>query len=1006
MTSSEQRPIRWSVVVLATLAVALCLNVALRRIRVDSDLAASIPEGSPVLESGRRLLEKHPIVDRIAIDLSLHDGSADTPRLLGAAERVEHELGQSGLFASVGNADFGAGIGAVHASVAERLPTLFSAEELRTSVAPKLSSQAVRARVAEDYALLSDLEGVGQARAIELDPLGLRELVYARLGALIPSQNVRIEQNQLLSADGRHLLVTAVPHHALADPESARKLARCVAQLQAELEQTALSQGKSPVLLTAAGAYRAAMDNEAIVKQDTERAVWLVTIAISLLLLTCFSRPVLGLLTLLPATAGVAIALLVYSLFARSMSALSLGFGAALISITVDQGIVYIAYLDRVRGASGKRASEETFSAVSLATLTTVGAFLALKFSGYQLLEELGIFAALGSAFSFIFVHTVFPWVFRAAPPTERRPLLPIDGWLRWLSTGSVKTRLLATLLLLVGLGAFARPRFEAEIERINTVTPETRAAEQAVREVWGDLFSRAFVLLEAPSVAELQARGDRLGSLILEGTATQRLAGGFSPAFLWPGPKLAQENLAAWKAFWGRGRQEQLLGALRAAAREVGFTEDAFEAFARAVQAPRLELAPIPAEAYSLLGVTKARDGQGWVWLGTVERGPKYDAVEFARQAWEQGFAVFDGPSFGRGLNAFLEQAFLRMLLVVAPFVLVAVGFSFMNWRLAGLVLAPVVLALICTLGVLGIMGKPVDVPGLMLGVVVLGMGTNFSVYLVRAHQRFPDPNHPVHDSVRVAALLDGGATVLGMATLLTAEHAAAKSAGLTGLLGIGFSLLGALYLLPPLLRATVRIGGPWPSDSGDPKRTVWSRYRYLEPALLLRAFYRLNFDPALPRLDHAVGKAHEVVVVGSNHGIEPAWLIACHPERSVVAVAADPDRERILATVLGDRGQVRLDTLSELGPAEDHGASHPIDAVVLLSPGISGSSLEAWLGWAKTHLVPSGRLVVHAKRTLKQQSGAPVEPVLLESAGFRRIEERGGSEWIVAHLGNAEGV
>jgi predicted exporter len=991
MPSTEQRPIRWSVVVLATLAVALCLTLALRRIRVDSDLAASIPAGSPVLESGRRLLAKHPIVDRIAIDLGLRDGSADTTRLLTAAERVERELAQSGLFASVGNADFGAGLGAVHASVPERLPTLFSAEELRTLVAPKLTAQAIRASLAENHALLSELEGVGQARAIELDPLGLRQLVYARLTALIPSQNVGIEHNHLLSSDGRHLLVTAVPHHALADPENARKLADSIHRVQAELERAALSEGLSPVVLTAAGAYRAAMDNEAIVKQDTQRAVWLVTLAVSLLLLTCFSRPVLGLLTLLPATAGVAIALLLYSLFTPSMSALSLGFGAALISITVDQGIVYIAYLDRVRGASGKRASEETFSAVSLATLTTVGAFLALKFSGYRLLEELGIFAALGSAFSFIFVHTVFPWVFRTAPPSERRPLLPIDSWLRRLASGSVRTRLVVTLLLLIGLGGFARPRFEVEIERINTVTPETRAAEQAVQQVWGDLFSRAFVLLEAPSVAELQAEGDELGSLIREQRVEHRLAGGFSPAYLWPGAKLAQQNLAAWKAFWHPGRQEQVLGVLRAAAQEVGFNQDAFDAFAQAVRSPRPEAAPIPAEAYSLLGVARARDGQGWVWLGTVDRGPQYQPEAFARRASERGFAVFDGPSFGRGLNAFLEQAFLRMLLVVAPFVLVAVGFSFMHWRLVGLVLAPVVLALICTLGVLGILGKAVDVPGLMLAVVVLGMGTNFSVYLVRAHQRFPDPENPVHDSVRVAALLDGGATVLGMGALLTAQHAAAKSAGLTGLLGIGFSLFGALYLLPPLLRATVTIGGPWPSGSRNPRRHVWSRYRYLEPAVLLRAFYRLTFDRTLPKLGESVGGRRRVVVVGSRHGIEPAWLIACHPERTVLAAAADSDRARLLAMVLGDRGRVLV---GELPPEADD----PVDALVLLLAGASEAGANAWLGWAKERLAPSGRLVVRAERHPGSRPLAEVGQALLEGAGFRVLE--GSGEWLVAEL------
>jgi predicted exporter len=933
MVPRPPRPIRWFVVVLAAIGVVLCLGLALRRIEVESDLLLTLPAGSPVLESGRKLLRKHPVVDRIGIDLSLRDATPAPDRLVEAAEVLEKRLRESGLFERVGTADFSAGLGAVHESVARRLPTLFSGEQLERLVAPRLTPDRIQDAVRDDYAELIQLEGVGQARAIAADPLRLRDLVYARLGALVPKVAARIEQNHLVTADGRHLLVTAEPHRTVGDPQSSRRIAALLDGVRRKLEHEAAAEGQSPVALTPTGAYRAAMDNEQIVKSDTNRAVWLVTLAVSLLLVTCFSRPVLGLLTLLPATAGVALGLLVLSLFTRSLSALALGFGGALISITVDQGIVYVAYLDRVRGSSGKQAARQTFSSVSLAVLTQAGAFCALAFSGYRLLAELGIFAALGSAFSFVFVHTIFPLVFRAAPPSQRRPLLPVDGWLRRVASGRVSTRVAVGLVLMVGLGAFARPRFEMDLQRMNTVTPQTKAAEAAVARIWGDVFSRAYVLLEAPTPEALAAKADGLVQLLVEERTAGVLAAGFSPSELWPGPNLARRNAAAWQKFWDSARQARVLGALSRAGKEAGFSEDAFEPFSRAVHAPSAASSPVPPEARSLVGMARARDGQGWVWLGAVERGPAYDAAVLTRQAARLGFTVFDGRDFARSLDDLLRHAFVRMLLIVAPFVLVAVVCSFVHPKLVALVLAPVLLALVCTLGALGLLGHAIDIPGLLLGVVVLGMGTNFSVYLVRAYQRFPDQALPVHDSVRVAALLDGGATVLGMGVMLTAEHAAARSAGLVGLLGIGFSLAAALVLLPPIMRAVAPIDARWPDvASTNPRRVLWSRFRFLEPRPLLAAAHALWFDRKLTELQHAIGSARSVLILGSGWGVEAGWLLACRPDRTVLGIDADPEHTRTAAVVLGNRGRAVEAELSELVPFDE-----PPAAALLLGPALA---------------------------------------------------------------------
>ena len=58
--------------------------------------------------------------------------------------------------------------------------------------------------------------------------LGLKDLVMARMAPLAPSLNSSIYRGQLLSADRRHLLVTARPLASGTDTASARRIAEFV----------------------------------------------------------------------------------------------------------------------------------------------------------------------------------------------------------------------------------------------------------------------------------------------------------------------------------------------------------------------------------------------------------------------------------------------------------------------------------------------------------------------------------------------------------------------------------------------------------------------------------------------------------------------------------------------------------------------------------------------------------------------------------------------------------
>ena len=66
--------------------------------------------------------------------------------------------------------------------------------------------------------------------------------------------------------------------------------------------------GGEGVTFTPMGAYRAALDNETIIRKDVQVAITMATLGIAFLLLITFHRPYIGLIALLPAVWGACIA--------------------------------------------------------------------------------------------------------------------------------------------------------------------------------------------------------------------------------------------------------------------------------------------------------------------------------------------------------------------------------------------------------------------------------------------------------------------------------------------------------------------------------------------------------------------------------------------------------------------------------------------------------------------------------------------------------------------------
>ncbi len=662
------------------------------------------------------------------------------------------------------------------------------------------------------------------------------------------------------------------------------------------------------------------------------------------------------------------LAFFAFSLFHKSISIMVIGFGGAIISLTVDQGIAYLLFLDRPHATTGKKASAEVWGMSLLAVLTTMGAYGALGLSGFPIFVQLGQFTMLGLGLCFLFVHTVFPRIFPGMPPGRRGPQRLqriVDAFAATGNKGLWVAAAFAGVMLI-----FAKPVFNVSLQAMNTVGSETLAAEKLLTETWGGIFDKVYLLVEGQSIAEVQDKGDLVFEKIDRDLRSGALASGFVSSMIFPGPELRRKNFAAWKEFWADGKAETARRQIETLAAPMGFSDRAFAGFYDLMEAQSLpaEGSPIPEPFLSLLGVSRSADGSKWVQVSTLTTGPAYDAKGFYEE-YRSSARLFDPLYFSETLGGLLFHTSTKLFLVIALSVAVLLALFFADGALTLACLLPVVFAFISTLGTLKLMGRALDIPALMLSIIIFGMGIDYAVYFVRSYQHYGRLDHPSFSQVRMAVFLSSATTLIGFGAMGFADHSLLKSTGITAFLGIAYSLIGAFVILPPVLERIRQGRQAAALKCVTLRERVLSRYRGMEAYPRIFARMKMRLDPMFPELErilHSGDGIETIVDIGTGYGVPASWLLERFPEARLYGIEPRGQRAQAASTAVGDRGLVIEGQAPDIPetPAEVDLASM-LDMVHYLGDAELGATLTR----LQARMRPGARLLIRASLPPKRK-------------------------------------
>ncbi|MEM1250436.1 MAG: MMPL family transporter, partial [Acidobacteriota bacterium] len=717
--------------------------------------------------------------------------------VLEALHRLEEELSRSGTFRDVRIGPRSDDEQFLREEVLPQAPFLLAAEDFEVFLGQISEPSALAERAA---VLKRQISGpsAGLQSFLRADPLGLAPELLERAGEGLPSDPWT---GAFVADSGLVGLAIATPDLTdLRPPELLAEVEELAARIRSEVDP-----GGQLELRPIGGALYAAWDETALRSDLTITLT--VSLALSLLALALGLRsawiPVVAGLTLALA-ALVTLAWMVA--FRGSIVALGFGFSAVLVGLGVDALIHGAGSWRRDGAADVVAAARDTGPGIVLALATSAVAFFGLSLASLRVVRDVGVFVGLGLVA--VLLATLLVGVPTARWAETRRGQSSaardrtLAPWLVAISEGVRRGAQSRPRLVLAAFGVIAAlswasarsAEVRADVASLRPATHPATQSERSLAQEFGLGADTLQFIVQGSSLGEALDLSARLA----EGLRAQASSPSVqSPSDLLGTPARGDERRARLAALPLRELRETFEEALRREGLSPAAFEDALDGFeALGASGRDWDLRSLPSWLQRQISV----DGSEVGLLVHARAESPEESLRLAR--------LFRGPSVtpvsSAVLGAELERsvrADLRTLGVVSLASVLALLLLAFRGRLSLVLLAllPTLFGTAAALASLGLTGQPLDLLGVAMLPVLLGLGIDDGIHAVmHAGSRFG-----LGERIRRAGpamTLTTLTTCVGFGSLMLSEIPSLARAGAFIALGVSCCWLTTMALLPAL--------------------------------------------------------------------------------------------------------------------------------------------------------------------------------------------------------------
>lgn len=813
---------RMSVLFVVALISAIAF-VQSSRVVLDDNYLVMLPIDDPVIHDFMAYNAAFKQLDRMVFDVSTP--TEDPVELTDAADAFHEGLVATGEFDRTTYQLAPAGQTELVETFLASMPALMDEDDLR-EIEPMLTSEKIGEHLTQMRKELAGPNGVFLKHVIPYDPIGVLGNLMRRLEVLRAGVgDANIADNRIVSADRRHVMILAEPSFPSSNYNRSAEL---IGKIDGLARKIAADHPENPPHFSMIGGHRATLDNITIIQRDIARTLTVGLVMMIALCLVAYRRRWLAFATVLPATFGGLIAGLLMSSMHEAIYSISVAFGIVLMGITADYAIHVIYHLENHPRSSPRKTAElvaQIAGPIAMGASTTMGAFALMMLSPVRAHRQVGLFSAVGIVSAAVFSIAILPLLIPGARIREgNSDLLPLSKFFRRImqwrnrhTAAVIAVALIFTAVCLVGIG---RLRFQGDLERVNGVSPETNQAMADFRKTWGDNVNQATIMVEGKDEEDALAKNDTLARLLGDLERKGIISGISSISSLAPSEQTQRQNMESWRKFWTPEKTEHVRSAVLSKAKPLGYRADAF--------APFFKLIETGGSLFSIADLNKGPLGAAMeqrmtrsgrkVFVTTLLKFEQPGANALVRQMIAEnlpGAALVQARGLMSRISDLARTGLGFFALLAMAVVLIVLLGAFGSIELAAVTFVPILISILWTFGVMGFVGLPVDLFNSIFIIFIVGVGDDFSIFLVTARLARLRGEIDRLDASGGVITICALTTISGCGVLMIARHPALFSIGAASMLGMSFVFISSLVFAP--LGASILLSRA--STSGAPR-------------------------------------------------------------------------------------------------------------------------------------------------------------------------------------------
>jgi predicted RND superfamily exporter protein len=821
----------WCLAVAALLTMLAGFGMA-GRLELKTDLAELLPRDSEAASVARRALADFGGFDFMfcVVEGRGEEGQAlltSTAPVIAAALEDRSYFREVSYRPRVERLDFADTAGR------ERLVALLAESEWK-----RLDSltglDKIRERMTAAKALMSAGLPHGAAVPVLDDPFGLDSILVDRTEILRGPLKVNLKGGYMVSEDGSMLLILLWPVAPSTDILFAGGVRRFLEDTRRGL-LTRHPEWEGRVEISFLGPHIEAVLESEQIRRDARLTSVLAPLFVVLLFVAAFRRPEALAITVLPTGLGLLWTIGLTALTIGYLTQVTATFAAILVGLGVDFSLhIYNRFLEEVRTHGNPdeavaKAIQTTAASTVAGALTTAIAFFSMTATSFVGFRELGILVGSGILLCLLSCFLMLPALLRSLGTIEARfatnRALPSFGLqrLRFLAVAYPRTTLLAGAALVAALALQARHiEFDEDVSNLRQPGISYTARSKRMEERFRTPSSQVIAIVQGATLEEALEENDRLYRNAISAMNSYPILAVDSLRTFFPSPRTQRLSLERMSNY----PVEAIEDNIRRVAHDLSMRPDLFLASLeplrrlRGIAAARIA-SPEP--------VVRFDDRQEPAFIELVQRyvyAAAPDRVRVATQIYpaEGTFEASLPPGFEESLGTGLahrpevtgvaviagelKRVVLRDLALMA---LLATGsltvFLLVFFRSASrtaLALFPVLVGVLCTLGLARLVGMPLNYLNILAIPIILGIGIDSGIHILHRYQE-EDAREGLRSALERtgrAVVLSSLSTALGFASLLAAGFSGIRQIGAFMVLGVACTLFGAVVLMPALLR------------------------------------------------------------------------------------------------------------------------------------------------------------------------------------------------------------